>query len=196
MECAERTGECLWVCGECGSIWRDGEDLAGPASAETNSYTSPPGGAVLSEFAPVPVSPRERSTYPKAVRAIEELVSTGFYDPFMLGMPVAEATALIGHVAPENGPVRLRTATGQLAEITIEPPGGPVPMPGDLPAGADLSLVNVSLAEEAINKAGGSSEKTGEFMGRGRLDFRAPETKGELHFVRYRLTQARVRLAD
>lgn len=200
-ECAERTGECLWVCGECGSIWRDGEDLAGSASADTNSYAPPPGGAGLAEFTPVPVPPHGRSAYPKAVRAIAELVSTGFYEPFMLGMPAAEVTALTGHEAeegwtPEEGPIRVRTAAGQVAEITIEPPGGPVPMPGDLPLGADLSLVNVPLAEEAVTKAGGSSEKTGEFMGKVRLDFRAPGTAGELHFVRYRLIRAHVRLTD
>ncbi|WP_017557366.1 hypothetical protein [Nocardiopsis baichengensis] len=201
-ECAERTGECLWVCGECGSIWRDGEDLTGPASGETNSYVPPPGGAQLAEFVPVPASPHDRSAYPKAVRAVGDLVYMGSYGGIMLGTSVTEAPSLLalgsgdGQWTPEEGPFRVRISADRVAEIEIRPPGGPLPMPGDLPPGPDLSLINVSLAEEAVADAHGSSERTGEFMGKVRVDFRTPDTVGDLHFVRYRLVRARVRPAD
>ncbi|WP_017594901.1 hypothetical protein [Nocardiopsis potens] len=205
--CAERTGECLWTCYECGSLWRDGEDLVGPASGDTNSYVPPPGGAALTEFVNVPVPPHERMNYPKAVRAMADLVSVGFYGPVMLGMPAGEAADLLGdgddgdappageHWAPEKGPLRVRIAAGEVAEIDIAPPGGPMPLPGGLRPGADLSLINISLAEEAIAEAEGSFEKNGEFMGAVRIGFRTPETTGELDFFRYRMTRARVRRA-
>ncbi|MFW5416391.1 hypothetical protein J0910_07185 [Nocardiopsis sp. CNT-189] len=201
--CAERTGECLWACYECGSLWRDGEDLVGPASGDTNTYVPPPGGAALTEFANVPIPPHERMYYPKAVRAMADLVSVGFYDPVMLGMPAGEAFALLGHGgevpsageqwAPEEGPLRVRVAFGEVAEIDIAPPGGPLPLPGGLRPGPDLSLIDIPLAKEAVTEAQGSFETSGEFLGAVRIDFRTAETTGELDFIRYRMTRARVR---
>ncbi|GAA1082032.1 hypothetical protein [Nocardiopsis composta] len=200
--CAERTGECLWACYECGSLWRDGEDLVGPASGDTNTYVPPPGGAALTEFVNVPIPPHERLYYPRALRAMADLVSVGYYGSVMLGMPADEAIDLLGdgeapsegeHWVPQEGPLRVRVGAGEVAEIDIAPPGGPLPLPGGLRPGADLSLINISLAEEAITGAQGSFEKNGRVLESVRMDFWTPETAGELDFIRYRMIRARVR---
>ncbi|CAM3998740.1 hypothetical protein GCM10009799_17200 [Nocardiopsis rhodophaea] len=53
---AERTGERLWLCGECESVWLEGDDLAEPPFSSRTDY-EPCGGASWDEFRAVTTDP-------------------------------------------------------------------------------------------------------------------------------------------
>ncbi|ASU84743.1 hypothetical protein CDO52_19780 [Nocardiopsis gilva YIM 90087] len=46
---AERTGERLWLCGECDAVWLEGDDLSEPPYSSLTDY-EPVGGASWDEF--------------------------------------------------------------------------------------------------------------------------------------------------
>ncbi|MDA8370802.1 MAG: hypothetical protein M0026_13190 [Nocardiopsaceae bacterium] len=198
---AERTGESIQVCGECGSLWRDGDDLAGPPWSDSDSYTPPKGGARWAEFRIVDEPPG--SPYLAALDAFTSLTAEGRMGAIAVGVHAGDAVALIGprggdarplsedRWVPEKGPLRIHVRGGMVAEIVIEPPGGPLPIPGIMAPGPDLSIVSPDEATAALRETGGFVERRD-----GGMAFDTGRFSGALDFRGYRLTRLRVRPAN
>lgn len=195
---ADRTGEVVWLCGECDSLWRSHDDRSGSAYSGGMNYVSDRG-TPRSEFHPVDTPPAAPA-HDQALGELRDLIAEGRLRSLRLGVYAGDARALVGpwggealpigtdHWVPETGPVRLHIRDTHVVEMSIVIGGGPLPMPGLMDGpGPDFSLVSPDEAEWAIEQKNGFLDREN-----GVLKFDTGAYAGEINFVGRRPQRIRI----
>lgn len=183
---AKATGERFWLCEECDSLWRPGQDRT--AMTDLDLYTLFPNAvnawALIERAAPAPAGPS----------ALVALCRDGEFHGLRLGM-ARDGALLVAdpehtHPRTDDGAefedVTLAFAGGRLTGITARPRPGGMRLPGIMAsaAGEPLTVLPAAAARKELHDAG--------LEDLGADHFRGEHTTGTLTFHDGLLTEVTV----